>query len=666
MPRPIDPAAQYIPGWDGIRAVAVVAVVGYHLGVPGMSGGLLGVGVFFTLSGFLITSILLGNHQRTGSFQLSTFWVRRARRLLPALVVVLVVVAGITAVTDPSSLDSRMRESLAALAYVANWTTIADGVSYFERFAGPSPLDHLWSLSVEEQFYLIWPLVLVLVLTRQSWDARRLLPWVALGALVSFALLATLAVPGFDNTRAYEGTDTRAGGLLVGVVLALAWPQLSSWLRSSSPARWLVEAAGLVGLATIVALVLVTDDYSPGIYRGGLLLLSVSTALVAAAVAFPGSRLGWLLGLAPLRWIGARSYGIYLWHLPVVVFTSAAAVGGFSLRTAFVQAALILGAAEISWRVVEDPIRRLGFRGAYRPVRGSLRAAGVPARAAATGAFLAAGTLVLSASALIGPDRPSAAAVPVAGSMPPLPPPEASPAPSRTEHRRVPERRAPHHSRNAPSETSCSEVVHVGDSTSIGLVNAAYLPSRSDRLPARLNAVGVRDVTTDVSGARSIVETYHDQPNARAAVTSRMNQGYDGCWTIAMGTNEAANQAVGGVHSFAERIDLLMKPIAGHPVLWLTVRSQLQDGPYADRGMKAFSESLVAACRRYPNLRVYDWRSEVRPEWFIEDGIHFTTPGYRARARGIARALATAFPSGGDPAPGCVVRGQQPGRLSDR
>lgn len=655
MPRPVDSATHYVPGWDGIRAIAVVAVVGYHLGVPGMSGGLLGVGVFFTLSGFLITGILMGSHQRTGSFQLRTFWVRRARRLLPALVVVLVVVTAITAATDRSSLDARMRESLAALAYVANWTTIADGFSYFERFAGPSPLDHLWSLSVEEQFYLLWPLVLLLVLRLLSWDVRRLLPWVALGALVSFALLATQAVPGFDNTRAYEGTDTRAGGLLVGAALALAWPQLRSWLRSSSRARWGMEAAGVLGLGTILLLVVVTNEYSLSIYRGGLLLLSVATALLATAVAVPGSTLGRLLGLPPLRWLGERSYGIYLWHLPVVVFASAGALEEFSVRAAFVQVALILVAAEISWRVVEDPIRRLGFRGAYRPVQGSLLT-GVPPRLVATGAFLVAGTLVLSASALAGPDRPAAAAVQVADTMPPLPPPETPSAPARLEHRRVHERPAPQDSRTGRPETSCSEVVHVGDSTSIGLVNAAYLPPRSDRLPTQLRDVGVRDVTTDVSGARSIVETYHDQPNAREAVTSRMDQGYDGCWTIAMGTNEAANQAVGGTYPFAERINLLMKPIADHPVLWLTVRSQLHTGPYADGGMKAFSDSLVAACRRYPNLRVYDWRSEVRPEWFISDGIHFTTPGYRARAHRIAQALATAFPADGDPQPDCVVR----------
>ena len=164
MPRPVESSMSYIPGLDGVRALAVVVVVAYHLGVPWMQGGLLGVGVFFTLSGFLITSLLLDAWQRDGRLGLGSFWLRRARRLLPALVLVLAVVLAVTALVDSSALAQRWRESVGALLFVSNWQTITDGVSYFDRVGGPGPLDHVWSLAVEEQFYLLWPLLLVVLL----------------------------------------------------------------------------------------------------------------------------------------------------------------------------------------------------------------------------------------------------------------------------------------------------------------------------------------------------------------------------------------------------------------------------------------------------------------------------------------------------------------------
>jgi hypothetical protein len=165
----------------------------------------------------------------------------------------------------------------------------------------------------------------------------------------------------------------------------------------------------------------------------------------------------------------------------------------------------------------------------------------------------------------------------------------------------------------------------------------------------------VHEVRTDIAGARSIVERWHDQPNAQEAVTSLRRAGYSGCWTVAMGTNDAANQVVGGVHSYPERIDLLLHRIGDQPVLWLTVRSLRTSGPYADSHMLAFDQALRAACHRHPLLRVYDWRSEVKRSWYISDGIHFTSAGYAERARRIAGALARAFPAGGPPAAGCVV-----------
>lgn len=652
MPRPVDLRASYVPGLDGIRALAVIAVLGYHLGVPHVAGGLLGVGVFFTLSGFLITRILLSSFARTGTLQLRQFWLHRARRLLPGLAVLLAVVLAWTSLANPAALRARWGETWSAAAYVANWHTISQADSYFARFTGPGPLDHLWSLSVEEQFYVVWPLLLVLALRVLGLSRRALLVATGVAAAASFALLGLLAHPGFDNTRAYEGTDTRAGGILVGALLALVWTRLEDGVRRNPDLRATVQTLGIAGLVVIGWLVATTGDYSLSLYRDGLLLLSLATAAVVAAVAVPGGPLGRVLGVAPLRWVGERSYGIYLWQLPLVAAVSAEALAAHPVLWGVAVTALTCALAELSWRLVENPVRTRGFRQALRDARPRL--AGLsrpPGLAVGTLGLALSAVLVLVSFQRVAPAGDEAAVlVGLSGEAvsvtPPLPPPT-SEKPSATP------RRPTHPSR--VSKTSCARVVHIGESTSLGLVDPAYLPDRSARLPAQLRAHGVRGVGTDIRGARSIVERWHDEPNAQDAVQARIDDGYHGCWIIAMGTNDAANQAVGGVHPYSERIDLLMRRIGDQPVLWLTVKSLLRSGPYADSTMRAFDDALLDACSRYPNLRVYDWRAEVRDAWFVSDGIHFTTPGYAERAGRIADALARAYPVDAPPSAGCVV-----------
>jgi len=203
--------------------------------------------------------------------------------------------------------------------------------------------------------------------------------------------------------------------------------------------------------------------------------------------------------------------------------------------------------------------------------------------------------------------------------------------------------------------TSCTKVVHVGDSTSVGLMSRISLPKRKDWIDVQYRKVGAQEVKTDISGARSIVERWHHQPNAQDAVAKQLDQGYDGCWVIAMGTNEAANQAVGGVTSLARRIDLIMNLISDHPVLWLTVKTLRDHGPYAEKQMLKWDDALVAGCQRYPSMRVYDWAGQVKNSWYINDDIHFTTKGYQQRAKRTAQSLAVAFPKDAPSPPGCLV-----------
>ena len=198
----------------------------------------------------------------------------------------------------------------------------------------------------------------------------------------------------------------------------------------------------------------------------------------------------------------------------------------------------------------------------------------------------------------------------------------------------------------ARPRTSCPSVVHIGDSTSEGLISSDYLPDASQRIPARYQAIGVRNVHMEVVGATSIVEEYEGHPNAYKVAKRYRAAGYNGCWVIALGTNDTADVAVGSNVGLAERITRMMSVIGSQPVLWITVKSLLSSGPYSEHDMSQWDQALAAAAGKYPNMRVYDWASVVQDQWFINDKIHFTSAGYAARGELIADALAAAFPAG--------------------
>jgi hypothetical protein len=199
--------------------------------------------------------------------------------------------------------------------------------------------------------------------------------------------------------------------------------------------------------------------------------------------------------------------------------------------------------------------------------------------------------------------------------------------------------------------------VHIGDSTSDGLTSADYLPDPAQRIDAQYARVGVTSFDPEISGARSVVERYKNEPNADDVAKRLVGQGYHGCWVLALGTNEAADVAVGSSVGLSERVDRMMADLRNMPVMWVNVKSLVGSGPYAEKNMADWDNALVQACPKYPNMRVFDWASVVNDSWFISDGIHFTTPGYAARSKMIADALAKSFPGGGAaPSSSCVVR----------
>ena len=434
-------AAPRYAGLDGLRAVAVLLVVLYHL-FPGwfLHSGFVGVDVFFVISGFLITSLLLRERQASGRIALRAFWTRRARRLLPALAAVVTVSATAAWFVGGDVLVDLGRQVLGAATFSYNWVAVADGASYFSG-SEPELFRNLWSLAVEEQFYVLWPLLLpVLLLVRARWLRIAIaLVLAAASAGWGAALVSGLAgATGDGLTRAYYGTDSHAFGLLIGVALAFALAPavgragLPEPSAGRSPREWMpgtplaarthavaLAAAGVVVLAALVVVAAWAGGAS--LYPGIPLIASVLSAAAIAIAVSAGSPFGRALDVAPLRWIGERSYGIYLWHWPVVVLLTVATSGSFvdtAIPVAVGVVALIvtLVVSELSYRMLEQPVRRLGFRGALRAFGARLSSS--PSRRFGAIATAAAGALVLggtTAAVAAAPPISSSEAVVLAG-----------------------------------------------------------------------------------------------------------------------------------------------------------------------------------------------------------------------------------------------------------
>lgn len=365
--------SRYMPGLDGLRALAVFAVIIYHLNSAWVPGGLLGVSLFFVLSGYLITDLLVMQWSKTGKVDLKTFWLRRARRLLPALFVMLAGVLAWTGLFSPDRLKSLGEDVLAALLYVSNWWLVFHKVSYFASFGPPSPLGHLWSLAVEEQFYLFWPLLLWLGL-RYIPKRGRLVGLTLLGALASAAAMAVIYQPGTDPSRVYYGTDTRAFALLIGAALALVWPSRSLSAELARGSRLALDCVGGTGLLVVLLMIWRTNEYDAFLYPRGLLLFSLAAAVLVAVLAHPASRLGRLFGKQPWRGLGVCSYGIYLWHYPIIVWTSPAVnTNGTDGLLALGQVLASICLAVLSWRFIEEPIRRGTWKRSQRRRRNPKR-----------------------------------------------------------------------------------------------------------------------------------------------------------------------------------------------------------------------------------------------------------------------------------------------------
>jgi peptidoglycan/LPS O-acetylase OafA/YrhL len=615
------PSLHYMPALDGLRAVAVLAVLLYHsYDLRMFRGGFLGVDVFFVLSGYLITCVLVSGYRSAGRIDLRTFWLRRARRLLPALLLVLGVTCAYAALFLPDDAARLRTDALASLGYVTNWHLIFGSQSYFDTIGRPPMVQHLWSLAVEEQFYLLWPLILAGGFALFRRHRRRLVIAVVAAAGASAVLMSNLYDPAADPSRVFYGTDTHASGLLLGAALAFVWPSWRLTGKTGKRAPLVFDVVGLVGLGALLWCFQNVSEFDTGLYHGGYFAFGVLATVVVAVAAHPAARLmRVVLGNAPMRWIGIRSYGIYLWHWPVYQVTRPeldVPVRGAPLLA--LRFAITVALAALSYRFVEAPIRE----GALGRWLESLRRTPSAHRKALVRRVR---LVTLGGVAAVSVLGLGLAAAEPAGK----PPGFTSEAVSIEVTTTAPETTAPRADTTAPTTTTAPATTTAPTTAPPTTVAPAAAPV------TRITAIG-DSVMLGSEGALRFV--FGDRLQLDAAVSRQFGDAVDVAGLLAaagqLGERVVVHLGTNGIIR-AEQFDALMQRLAAVPRV-LVVNTNVPrpwEGPV--------NELLASAVPSYPNAVLVDWKgvSAAHPEWFIGDGVHLTGDGALAYADLINRHL---------------------------
>lgn len=669
----------YLPVLDSLRALAIIPVLLYHTGMNWLPGGFLGVEVFFVISGYLITSLLLAEWQQHKGINLPAFWLRRARRLLPGLFLLLVTTLATAVLFLPDEIARLRGDAFAAAGYVSNWYLILHQVSYFETVGRPSLLQHLWSLAVEEQFYLLWPLLLALVLRRGR--VLTVLAIALLGAAASIALMWILYHPGADPSRVYYGTDTRAAGLLIGAALACVWMPGQVQSSTGPTDGVFADVIALLALGELAWCFRFLNPYQSTLYHGGFGLVSYVTAMLIAALVHPYARLApYLLKRRVLCWIGQRSYSLYLWHWPVFMVTRPRLdlpLDGLPLLV--LRLAMTLVISELSYRCVEMPIRTGGlerlwheFRASCRQQRWWLDVRWVGTTGIITALCLALSIAVVRAQPPAPPSYLSVTSVHMTNATPVLPSPIEAPSPAlpppiEASPVLIPiipatgtpaafntflQHAAPFTSTLEVDVDTAALIFTKTLSASAALASAEkHFPGTPSPTPSptvepspiptepppppRITAIGD---SVMLGAAADLVNTI---PNIE--VDAAVSRQVDTAIAILQAHRDAGTLGdivivhMGNNGSFtSEQVDIIMQTLTGVPrvlMVNLLVPRLWQDVNNA---------AIVDGVQRYPNTVLVDWHAAGmdHPEFFWGDGYHLRPEGAQAYTQLIVAHLA--------------------------
>ena len=360
--------SKYLPSIDSLRALAVLAVIIYHVDVNYLPGGFLGVDLFFVLSGYLISSLIIKEYRKTGSLNLYNFYIRRARRLLPAVYFMITVGLVVMVLFNEVLLRKSHLDAIFGYIYSSNWWYIFHKLDYFDSFGAQSPFKHLWSLAIEEQFYMIFPLLFLLINRKKkskdgTYKLNKNFLYVVLG-LILVSLIAHILLFDINNiSRIYFGTDTRAFSLLIGVVGVILYPMEKLHAKVTPQQNIMYSVVSLVSIATLITVMIYTSEYNTWLYRGGFLLVAILGLIVIISSGKQHTLMSRLLSFKPVVFIGKISYSLYLWHFPVLVLTTPVSeIGNPNIIFVILRVILTFALATASYVFVETPIRKLGFK----------------------------------------------------------------------------------------------------------------------------------------------------------------------------------------------------------------------------------------------------------------------------------------------------------------
>lgn len=611
--------SRYISGFDGIRTLAVIGVILYHLAPYQFQGGFLGVPIFFVVSGYLITDLLFQEWQQNKRIDVIGFYIRRVKRLYPALVTLVLATTAYITLFARDLLANIRAVIMTNLLYVYNWYQVAHHESYFDKFGTQSPFTHLWSLSIEGQFYLFWPLIIIILLKFVK-KKQPIFDTMIILAFISALLMAILYRTGQDPSRVYYGTDTRMFSILLGAALAVVWP--STALRKDLPTnlRLLLDVIGGGALMLLCLMFMQMTGESALVYRGGMFFFSVLSMILVAVIAHPGADMNRLLTNRLFTWIGKRSYGIYLYQYPVLVFfESKINVADHSFLYALIEVALILVLSDLSYRFLELPLQHFDYSKTWSTLKEFCR------RDSSYGNkrwyMLIPGLIVLLA--VVGATTGT-----TSGS-------EAKKDTALEKTIKENNKKVAKQNKNIAAKTSSSE--HSSSSADTNTAKQFDLTENEIAKAKQLQITAVGDSV--LADASTTLQEIFPNMYVDAKVGRQVREAIPVLQSLAQ-SGKLANtvllsEGTNGPYSEQE-LDQIMAIVGKERKLyWINVHVPTR------RWQDQVNNDLKVAAKKYPNLKVIDWYtySKNHPEWFYDDNVHPNSEGLKYYGPYVARQI---------------------------